>query len=138
MKLKGRLLVVFLEMSCRLGSKITELALFHLYGFDITYLPFIYFNVISIPILIMKFLSKVGSRAGDPLTTNHQCVIYLPRFYTGVAITKIFQSLGAFTNEVEIKRMLKTLLPNLESTSAVTRRTAATSLTAICQVCTRE
>ncbi|XP_078660473.1 huntingtin-like [Branchiostoma floridae x Branchiostoma belcheri] len=49
------------------------------------------------------------------------------------SLKKTFPVLGSFTNDAEIKVLLKTFLPNLRSTSAVTRRTAASSLVVFCQ-----
>lgn len=49
------------------------------------------------------------------------------------AVLKIFPVLGKFTNDGEVKALLKSFVGNLKSTSAVCRRTAASSLTAICQ-----
>lgn len=48
-----------------------------------------------------------------------------------IAIGKIMPILGKFTNDGEIKMLLKAFLPNLSSESAVTRRTSATSLVTI-------
>eukprot|EP00058_Branchiostoma_floridae_P006836 XP_002592324.1 hypothetical protein BRAFLDRAFT_101261 [Branchiostoma floridae] len=49
------------------------------------------------------------------------------------SLKKTFPVLGSFTNDAEIKVLLKTFLPNLRSASAVTRRTAASSLVTFCQ-----
>ncbi|XP_014662838.1 PREDICTED: huntingtin-like [Priapulus caudatus] len=49
------------------------------------------------------------------------------------AMLKIFPVLGKFTNDGEVKVLLKAFLPNLKSSSAVCRRTAASSLSIICQ-----
>ncbi|XP_077992227.1 huntingtin-like [Glandiceps talaboti] len=51
----------------------------------------------------------------------------------GTFMMKILPVLGSFTNDTEVKLLLKTFLPNLKSPSAATRRTAASSLSAICQ-----
>ncbi|XP_067133027.1 huntingtin isoform X2 [Centruroides vittatus] len=50
-----------------------------------------------------------------------------------VAIGKIMPVLGKFTNDLEIKLLLKAFLPNLVSESAAIRRTAASILIHICQ-----
>ncbi|XP_066278564.1 huntingtin-like isoform X4 [Branchiostoma lanceolatum] len=49
------------------------------------------------------------------------------------SLKKTFPVLGSFTNDAEIKVLLKTFLPNLRSASAVTRRTAASCLVVFCQ-----
>lgn len=49
------------------------------------------------------------------------------------SMQKICPVLMAFANDTEVKALLKSFLPNLRSSSAATRRTAATSLTLICQ-----
>ncbi|XP_064630020.1 huntingtin-like [Lineus longissimus] len=46
---------------------------------------------------------------------------------------KVCPVLMSFTNDSEVKVLLKSFLPNLKSGSAATRRTAASSLTLICQ-----
>ncbi|XP_070540509.1 huntingtin-like isoform X2 [Ptychodera flava] len=51
----------------------------------------------------------------------------------GTFMNKILPVLGSFTNDTEVKLLLKTFLPSLKSASAATRRTAASSLSAICQ-----
>ncbi|XP_074614489.1 huntingtin-like isoform X2 [Acropora palmata] len=48
------------------------------------------------------------------------------------AMQKIMGVLGSFTSEAEVKQLLKTFLPNLRSSSATTRRTAASCLAVIC------
>lgn len=50
-----------------------------------------------------------------------------------LATGKIMPVLGKFTNDLEIKLLLKAFLPNLVSESAAIRRTAATILIHICQ-----
>ncbi|XP_033756060.1 huntingtin-like [Pecten maximus] len=49
------------------------------------------------------------------------------------SMVKICPALMVFANESEIKALLKSFLPNLKSSSASCRRTAATSLVLICQ-----
>lgn len=49
-----------------------------------------------------------------------------------VAIPRIFQALGSFTQEKEIFPMLKTYIANLFDANVAIRRTTARSLTAIC------
>ncbi|XP_046383294.1 huntingtin isoform X2 [Ischnura elegans] len=51
------------------------------------------------------------------------------------ALQKIFKSLGCFTTDNEIKILLNAFLPNLGSSSAVARRTAASSILSICLHC---
>ncbi|KAG8226325.1 hypothetical protein J437_LFUL009902, partial [Ladona fulva] len=51
------------------------------------------------------------------------------------ALQKIFKSLGSFTNDNEVKTLLKAFLQNLSSPSAVARRTAASSILSICLYC---
>ncbi|XP_035218065.1 huntingtin-like, partial [Stegodyphus dumicola] len=50
-----------------------------------------------------------------------------------IVITKIMPVLGQFTNDKDIKTLLKAFLPNLTVTSAIVRRAAASSLTCICE-----
>uniref|UniRef100_A0A061QFU3 Putative huntingtin n=1 Tax=Cupiennius salei TaxID=6928 RepID=A0A061QFU3_CUPSA len=50
-----------------------------------------------------------------------------------IVITKVMPVLGQFTNDKDIKMLLKAFLPNLSVNSAIVRRAAATSLTCICQ-----
>ncbi|XP_071090376.1 huntingtin-like isoform X1 [Haliotis cracherodii] len=49
------------------------------------------------------------------------------------SMQKICPGLMGFANDTEVKGLLKAFLPNLKSNSAVCRRTAASSLTLICQ-----
>ncbi|XP_029645621.1 huntingtin isoform X2 [Octopus sinensis] len=49
------------------------------------------------------------------------------------SMQKICPVLMAFANDSEVKALLKSFLPNLKSSSASTRRTAASSLSLICQ-----
>ncbi|XP_066998979.2 huntingtin [Anabrus simplex] len=51
------------------------------------------------------------------------------------AMPKIFKALGNFTTDNDVKGLLKAFLQNLSSSSAVVRRTAATSILAICVHC---
>ncbi|XP_074640755.1 huntingtin-like [Tubulanus polymorphus] len=50
-----------------------------------------------------------------------------------ITMQRICPVLMGFTNDSEVKILLKAFLPNLRSNSACTRRTAASSLTLICQ-----
>ncbi|XP_054721499.1 huntingtin-like [Uloborus diversus] len=50
-----------------------------------------------------------------------------------IVMTKVMPVLGQFTSDKEIKMLLKAFLPNLTVSSAIVRRSAATSLTCICQ-----
>ncbi|XP_076067326.1 huntingtin isoform X2 [Oratosquilla oratoria] len=49
------------------------------------------------------------------------------------SLDKILPTLGHFTNDNEIKNLLKAFLPNLSHSSAAVRRTAVTSLIALCR-----
>lgn len=49
------------------------------------------------------------------------------------AMAKMCPVLMGFTNDAEVKLLLKSFIPNLKSNSATMRRTAASSLTLICQ-----
>ncbi|GFT39474.1 huntingtin [Nephila pilipes] len=49
-----------------------------------------------------------------------------------LAINKLLPVLGQFANDKEVKVLLKAFLPNLIVSSAIVRRAAASSLTAIC------
>ncbi|XP_071441491.1 huntingtin [Hetaerina americana] len=51
------------------------------------------------------------------------------------ALQKIFKSLGSFTTDNEIKILLNAFLQNLSSSSAVARRTAASSILSVCLHC---
>ncbi|XP_015913152.2 huntingtin [Parasteatoda tepidariorum] len=50
-----------------------------------------------------------------------------------ITFTKLMPVLGQYTNDKDIKTLLKVFLPNLTSNSAIIRRAAATSLTCVCQ-----
>nr|CAD7591332.1 unnamed protein product [Timema genevievae] len=52
-----------------------------------------------------------------------------------VAMPKIFAALGNFTSDNDVKSLLKVFLVNLSSPAAVVRRTAATSILAVCVHC---
>uniref|UniRef100_A0A1B6D7Q0 Huntingtin n=1 Tax=Clastoptera arizonana TaxID=38151 RepID=A0A1B6D7Q0_9HEMI len=52
-----------------------------------------------------------------------------------VAIPKIMKALGTFTTDSDIKKLLKSFMNNLSDNVPVVRRTAASSILAICQHC---
>ncbi|RZF49148.1 hypothetical protein LSTR_LSTR008434 [Laodelphax striatellus] len=51
------------------------------------------------------------------------------------AMPKIFLALGTFTTDNDVKSLLKTFLANLSSDNTVVRRTAASSILAVCLHC---
>nr|XP_006822985.1 PREDICTED: huntingtin [Saccoglossus kowalevskii] len=71
---------------------------------------------------LVPCIQRIARRQEEPIQVS-----------LGTFMSKILPVLGRFTNDTEVKVLLKTFLPNLKSTSAATRRTASSSLSAICQ-----
>lgn len=72
---------------------------------------------------LLPCLAKICQRVNEELVQET----------LAVAVTKVMPVLGQFTNDKEIKMLLKAFLPNLTVHSATVRRAAATSLIAICK-----
>nr|CAD7264748.1 unnamed protein product [Timema shepardi] len=120
-------------------------------------------NVVKIQVELHKEIKKNGSartlraalwrfaelchmirpQKGKPYVLNLiPCILHIaqrteePVLETlAVAMPKIFAALGNFTSDNDVKSLLKVFLVNLSSPAAVVRRTAATSILAVCVHC---
>ncbi|KAG7155913.1 Huntingtin-like [Homarus americanus] len=71
---------------------------------------------------LLPYVTRMARRPEEPLLET-----------LAVSLEKIMPTLGHFTNDNEIKNLLKAFLPNLSHTSSAVRRSAVTSLTVLCR-----
>nr|XP_045607422.1 huntingtin-like isoform X3 [Procambarus clarkii] len=70
---------------------------------------------------LLPYVTRMARRPEEPLLET-----------LAAALEKIMPTLGHFTNDNEIKNLLKAFLPNLGHTSSAVRRSAVSSLTVLC------
>ncbi|XP_050730332.1 huntingtin-like isoform X2 [Eriocheir sinensis] len=70
---------------------------------------------------LLPYVTRMARRTEEPLLET-----------LAAALEKIMPTLGHFTNDNEIKNLLKAFLPNLSHTSSAVRRSAVTSLLVLC------